>query len=64
MIAQDGHEIGDARGSTGGQRGGSRSSSEIASWVAGSFRSVTIEGTTFYDLTAPLSGTTTPIPVA
>lgn len=51
-------------GGFGGQRGGSRSSSEIASWVAGSFRSVTIEGTTFYDLTAPLSGTTTPIPVA
>ncbi len=51
-------------GGFGGQRGGSRSSSEIASWVAGSFRSVTIGGTTFYDLTAPLSGTTTPIPVA
>ena len=31
------------------------SASEIAEWVQQTFTSVTIDGTTFYDLTAPLA---------
>ena len=37
----------------GNQQGGSQSSSAIASWVAGSFKTVTLGGTTLYDLTQP-----------
>ncbi|HET7801354.1 MAG TPA: glycosyltransferase family 39 protein [Humibacillus xanthopallidus] len=39
----------------GGQNGGSSSSSEIASWVEQNFTAVTIDGSTFYDLTQPVS---------
>jgi len=39
-----------------GQNGGATDSSSIASWVASSFTSVTIDGQTFYDLTKPLTG--------
>lgn len=42
-------------GGSGGQRGGGQSSSEIATWVASTFRSVTIGSTNLYDLTAPVS---------
>ena len=42
-------------GNFGGQNGGSGSASEIAQWVQQTFTSVTIDGTTFYDLTAPLA---------
>jgi hypothetical protein len=47
-------------GGFGQQMGGSESSSEIAAWVAASFATVTVDGTTVYDLTQPLSaGATT-----
>jgi 4-amino-4-deoxy-L-arabinose transferase-like glycosyltransferase len=47
-------------GGFGQQRGGSESSSEIAAWVAANFATVTVDGTTVYDLTQPLSaGATT-----
>jgi 4-amino-4-deoxy-L-arabinose transferase-like glycosyltransferase len=39
----------------GNQNGGSSSSSEIASWVEQNFTAVTLDGSTFYDLTQPLS---------
>ncbi len=38
------------------QMGGSSASSEIAAWVQENFQSVTIDGTTFYDLTQPANG--------
>lgn len=43
----------------GGQNGGSGSSSQIASWVAAHFTSVTIGGSSFYDLTKPLAASAT-----
>ncbi|GAA2735969.1 hypothetical protein GCM10009867_19500 [Pedococcus aerophilus] len=54
---------GGGRGGMGGL-GGSGTGSEISTWVAANFTSVTIGGSTFYDLTQPLSaaastGTTT-----
>jgi len=39
----------------GSQNGGSSTSSEISSWVQQNFTEVTIDGSTFYDLTQPLS---------
>ncbi|WP_404389205.1 glycosyltransferase family 39 protein [Humibacillus xanthopallidus] len=39
----------------GNQNGGSSASSEISSWVQQNFTAVTIDGSTFYDLTQPLS---------
>jgi 4-amino-4-deoxy-L-arabinose transferase-like glycosyltransferase len=45
---------GGARG-FGSQNGGSNASSQIASWVEQNFVSVTIDGSTFYDLTRPLT---------
>jgi 4-amino-4-deoxy-L-arabinose transferase-like glycosyltransferase len=39
----------------GNQMGGSNDGSEIASWVEQNFQSVTIDGSTFYDLTQPLT---------
>ncbi|MEI2731759.1 MAG: glycosyltransferase family 39 protein [Dermatophilaceae bacterium] len=39
----------------GGQNGGSGSSSQISAWVAANFSSVTIGGSSFYDLTKPLA---------
>ncbi|MFN8098924.1 MAG: glycosyltransferase family 39 protein [Dermatophilaceae bacterium] len=47
-----------AGGGFGQQNGGSDASSQINSWVAANYTSVQIGGQTFYDLTAPLSGTT------
>ncbi len=44
---------GGARG-FGNQNGGSSASSEISSWVQANFTPVTIDGSTFYDLTQPL----------
>jgi 4-amino-4-deoxy-L-arabinose transferase-like glycosyltransferase len=42
------------------QMGGSESSNEIATWVAANFATVTVDGTTLYDLTQPLTdGSTT-----
>jgi len=38
----------------GNQNGGSSASSEISSWVQENFTPVTIDGSTFYDLTQPL----------
>jgi hypothetical protein len=49
---------GSGRGGPGGGMGGSGTGSEIATWVAANFTSVTIGGSTFYDLTQPLSGAT------
>ncbi len=40
----------------GGQTGGSNVSSQISSWVQQNFTAVSIGGTTFYDLTQPISG--------
>ena len=42
----------------GGQSGGSNVSSQISTWVQQSFTAVTIGGSTFYDLTQPVSGGT------
>ncbi len=42
-----------AGGGFGTQSGGSNSSSQIASWVAGNFKTVTVASTTLYDLTQP-----------
>ena len=50
-----------ASGGEGGGRGGASSSgtgTEITTWVAANYTSVTIGGSTFYDLTQPLSGAT------
>jgi 4-amino-4-deoxy-L-arabinose transferase-like glycosyltransferase len=44
---------GSGRGGPGGGLGGSGTGSEIATWVAANFTSVTIGGSTFYDLTQP-----------
>ena len=38
----------------GNQNGGSSASSEISSWVQDNFTPVTIDGSTFYDLTQPV----------
>ena len=38
-------------GGFGGQQGGSNASSDIASWVESNFKTVTVAGTTLYDLT-------------
>ena len=35
--------------------GGQSTGSEIASWVAQHYQSVTVDGTTLYDLTQPIS---------
>lgn len=43
-------------GMGGGTGGGSNTASQISSWVTANFKSVTIGGTTFYDLTQPVSG--------
>jgi 4-amino-4-deoxy-L-arabinose transferase-like glycosyltransferase len=43
----------------GGQGGASNTAAQIQSWVQQSFASVTIGGSTFYDLTQPLSSTGT-----
>ena len=51
-------------GGSGGQRGGSQSSNEIATWVASTFRSVTIGSTTLYDLTAPVSTSSVAAPAS
>ena len=42
----------------GGQSGGSNVSSQISTWVQQNFTAVTIGGSTFYDLTQPVSGGT------
>ena len=39
----------------GNQNGGSSASSDISSWVQQNFTEVTIDGSTFYDLTQPVS---------
>ncbi|KRF26465.1 glycosyltransferase family 39 protein [Phycicoccus sp. Soil803] len=46
---------GGAGGGPGGGMGGSGTGSEIAEWVAANFTQVTIGGSTFYDLTQPLT---------
>jgi hypothetical protein len=42
----------------GQQNGGSNASSQISAWVQQNFATVTVGGTTFYDLTQPASGST------
>ncbi|MFB6805897.1 ArnT family glycosyltransferase [Streptomyces sp. NPDC056387] len=52
-----------ARGGPGGGQGGGPgggTSSAITAWVKANYRPVTIGGATFYDLTAPLNGTSAP----
>ena len=46
-------------GMGGGGMGGSGSSSEISTWVQDNFTEVTIDGSTFYDLTQPVSSSST-----
>ena len=43
----------------GGGMGGSGSASQISTWVQKNFTEVTIGGSTFYDLTQPVSSSTT-----
>ncbi|MEO5981545.1 MAG: glycosyltransferase family 39 protein [Pedococcus sp.] len=55
------HYLAASGGQGGGRGGGSDSSgngSQITAWVAASYTSVTIGGSTFYDLTQPLAGAT------
>ncbi|MFE2875600.1 ArnT family glycosyltransferase [Streptomyces roseus] len=52
-----------ARGGAGGGPGGGPgggTSSAITSWIEANYRSTTVGGATFYDLTAPLNGTSAP----
>ncbi len=44
-------------GMGGGSTGGSNASSQISTWVQQSFKAVTIGGSTFYDLTQPVTST-------
>lgn len=46
-------------GMGGGGMGGTGSSSEISTWVQENFTEVTIDGSTFYDLTQPVSSSST-----
>jgi 4-amino-4-deoxy-L-arabinose transferase-like glycosyltransferase len=46
---------GGSGGGMGGGKGGSGTGSQISDWVAASFTQVTIGGSTFYDLTQPLT---------
>ncbi|MFF4295182.1 ArnT family glycosyltransferase [Streptomyces vinaceus] len=48
-----------ARGGPGAGPGGGTSSA-ITSWIQANYRSTTVGGATFYDLTAPLNGTSAP----
>ncbi|MEV6727265.1 MULTISPECIES: glycosyltransferase family 39 protein [unclassified Streptomyces] len=50
---------GEGQAMRGGGPGGGTSST-ISSWVKANFRSTTVGGATFYDLTAPLNGTSAP----
>jgi 4-amino-4-deoxy-L-arabinose transferase-like glycosyltransferase len=45
-----------AGGGFGGQNGGSNAAAQISAWVQQNFSAVTIGGTTFYDLTQPVTG--------
>jgi hypothetical protein len=45
-------------GAPGGVTGGTGTGTQISAWVAASFTQVTIGGSTFYDLTQPLTSTT------
>jgi hypothetical protein len=49
--------VGGGMGGPGGGPGGSTSStsSQISEWVQSNFTTVTVDGTTFYDLTQPLT---------
>jgi 4-amino-4-deoxy-L-arabinose transferase-like glycosyltransferase len=49
---------GGGAGGLGGGMGGSGTGSQISEWVAANFTQVTISGSTFYDLTQPLSSAT------
>lgn len=49
---------GGGAGGPGGGMGGSGTGSQISEWVAANFTQVTISGSTFYDLTQPLSSAT------
>lgn len=49
---------GGGAGGPGGGMGGSGTGSQISEWVAATFTQVTISGSTFYDLTQPLSTST------
>ena len=48
-----------AGGGMGGGMGGSGTGSQISTWVQENFTEVTIDGSTFYDLTQPISASTT-----
>ena len=48
-----------AGGGMGGGMGGSGTGSQISTWVQENFTEVTIDGSTFYDLTQPASSSTT-----
>lgn len=58
IAGEGGPGMGGPGGGMGGsQTGGSNYSSEISSWVQENFQSLTVDGTTFYDLTNPIVGT-------
>ena len=50
---------GNGGGMRGGGLGGTGTAAEISTWVQANFAAVTIDGTTFYDLTAPAGSPTT-----
>lgn len=56
QYVQDGRIHYFAVGGMGGGRGGTGSSSQISTWVAQNYTAVTIGGSSFYDLTQPVSG--------
>lgn len=58
VAAKQIHYFAAGGGMRGGPGGGSGSSSAISTWVSESFTAVTIGGSTFYDLTKPLTTTT------
>ncbi|WP_371644089.1 glycosyltransferase family 39 protein [Streptomyces sp. NBC_00597] len=58
FIGEGDRSGGEGQVARGGPGGGT--SSAIASWVKANYRSVTVGGATFYDLTVPLNGTSAP----
>ncbi|MFE5538975.1 ArnT family glycosyltransferase [Streptomyces sp. NPDC056492] len=66
FVGEGGGSGGEAQGMRGGPGGGQGggpgggTSSAITSWVKANFKTTTVGGATFYDLTAPLNGTSAP----
>ncbi|WP_327132728.1 glycosyltransferase family 39 protein [Streptomyces sp. NBC_01343] len=62
FVGEGGGSGGEGQGMRGGPGGGpgGGTSSAITSWVKANFKTTTVGGATFYDLTAPLNGTSAP----